>query len=85
MLQVQREGRAQDALPEVVWIYQLDRANRLCRFESRFGDYAVDLPMDPMHGTVGVAPAFPPRARNQKPTRQGPLRPPTKSKYDPSG
>jgi len=47
----------QDALPEVVWIYQLDRTNRLCRFESRFGDYTVDLPMDPMHGTVGVAPA----------------------------
>jgi len=47
----------QDALPEVVWIYQFDRANRLCRFESRFGDYTVDLPMDPMHGTVGVAPA----------------------------
>ena len=47
----------QDPLPEVVWIYQLDRASRLCRFESRFGDYTVDLPMDPMHGTVGVAPA----------------------------
>jgi acetamidase/formamidase len=47
----------QDPLPEVVWIYQLDRVNRLCRFESRFGDYAIDLPMDPMHGTVGVAPA----------------------------
>jgi acetamidase/formamidase len=44
-------------LPEVVWIYQLDRVNRLCRFESRFGDFTVDLPMDPMHGTVGVAPA----------------------------
>jgi acetamidase/formamidase len=47
----------QDPLPEVVWIYQLDRARRLCRFESRFGGFAVDLPMDPMHGTVGVAPA----------------------------
>jgi acetamidase/formamidase len=47
----------QDALPEVVWIWQLDRERRLCRFESRFGDYTVDLPMDPMHGTVGVAPA----------------------------
>jgi acetamidase/formamidase len=47
----------QDALPEVVWIWQLDRAARLCRFEARFGDFAVDLPMDPMHGTVGVAPA----------------------------
>jgi acetamidase/formamidase len=47
----------QDPLPEVVWIYQLDRATRLCRFESRFGEFSVDLPMDPMHGTVGVAPA----------------------------
>jgi acetamidase/formamidase len=47
----------QDPLPEVVWIWQLDRAARLCRFEARFGDYTVDLPMSPMHGTVGVAPA----------------------------
>jgi acetamidase/formamidase len=47
----------QDALPEVVWIWQLDRATRQCRFEARFGDFTVDLPMDPMHGTVGVAPA----------------------------
>jgi acetamidase/formamidase len=46
----------QDPLPEVVWIWQLDAASRLCRFESRFGEYTVDLPMDPMHGTVGVAP-----------------------------
>jgi acetamidase/formamidase len=47
----------QDPLPEVVWMWQLDQARRLCRFEARFGDFAVDLPMDPMHGTVGVAPA----------------------------
>jgi acetamidase/formamidase len=47
----------QDPLPEVVWIWQLDRERRLCRFESRFGDFQVDLPMSPMHGTVGVAPA----------------------------
>ncbi len=47
----------QDPLPEVVWIWQLDRARDLCRFESRFGDWQVDLPMVPMHGTVGVAPA----------------------------
>src|SRR5215471_16558106 len=46
----------QDPLPEVVWIWQLDRAERLCRFTARFGEYTVDLPMDPMHGTVGVAP-----------------------------
>ncbi|MGH8962385.1 MAG: acetamidase/formamidase family protein [Jatrophihabitantaceae bacterium] len=47
----------QDPLPEVVWIWQLDRARELCRFEARFGDWQVDLPMVPMHGTVGVAPA----------------------------
>lgn len=47
----------QAALPEVVWIWQLDRARDLARFESRFGDWAVDVPMSPMHGTVGVAPA----------------------------
>jgi acetamidase/formamidase len=47
----------QDPLPEVVWMWQLDRAKRLCRFESRFGDWQVDLPLVPMHGTVGVAPA----------------------------
>ena len=47
----------QDPLPEVVWIWQLDRARELCRFQARFGDWEVDLPMLPMHGTVGVAPA----------------------------
>src|SRR2546423_12346108 len=43
----------QDPLPEVVWIWQLDAARRLCRVEARFGAFTVDLPMDPMHGTVG--------------------------------
>ncbi len=46
-----------DPLPEVVWIWQLDRARRTCRFRAHAGDFQVDLPMDPMHGTVGVAPA----------------------------
>ncbi len=46
-----------EPLPEVVWIWELDRVNRTCRFQSRRGEWGVDLPMDPMHGTVGVAPA----------------------------
>jgi acetamidase/formamidase len=46
----------QEPLPEIVWIWQLDRERDLCRFESRFGEWAVDVPMSPMHGTVGVAP-----------------------------
>ena len=47
----------QPALPELVWIWQLDRAGRTARFSARDSDFVVDLPMDPMHGTVGVAPA----------------------------
>jgi acetamidase/formamidase len=46
-----------EPLPELVWLWELDRAARTCRFTARRGDYTVDLPMDPMHGTVGVAPA----------------------------
>src|SRR6266851_3661976 len=47
----------QEPLPEVVWMWQLDRAARTCRFEAADGEFTVDLPMVPMHGTVGVAPA----------------------------
>jgi acetamidase/formamidase len=48
----------QDPLPEVVWLYEADRSRRVVRYQARNSDYSVDLPMDPMHGTVGVAPAF---------------------------
>ncbi|MDP9465800.1 MAG: acetamidase/formamidase family protein [Actinomycetota bacterium] len=47
----------QDPLSERVWMWQLDRAARTCRFSAHDSEYTVDLPMDPMHGTVGVAPA----------------------------
>jgi len=47
----------QDPLPERVWMWQLDRAANTCRFSALDGEFTVDLPMDPMHGTVGVAPA----------------------------
>jgi acetamidase/formamidase len=46
----------QEPLPEIVWMWQLDRSRGLCRFQSRSGDWTVDVPMRPMHGTVGVAP-----------------------------
>jgi acetamidase/formamidase len=45
------------ALEERVWIYELDTAAGVCRFRARRSDVTVELPMDPMHGTVGVAPA----------------------------
>ncbi|HYK28829.1 MAG TPA: acetamidase/formamidase family protein [Streptosporangiaceae bacterium] len=47
----------QDPLPEVVWIWELDQARGVCRFTARDSDFTADLPMNPMHGTVGVAPA----------------------------
>lgn len=44
-------------LEERVWIYDLDVEAGVCRFHARRSDVTLDLPMDPMHGTVGVAPA----------------------------
>ena len=47
----------QDPLPERVWMWELDRGLRTCRFSALDSDHTISLPMDPMHGTVGVAPA----------------------------
>ncbi|MGH3498096.1 MAG: acetamidase/formamidase family protein [Nocardioidaceae bacterium] len=45
------------ALEERVWVYDVDVAAGICRFHARRSDVTVELPLDPMHGTVGVAPA----------------------------
>ncbi len=47
----------QEPLPELVWMYDVDRVARSVTFRARAGDASIDLPLDPMHGTVGVAPA----------------------------
>ncbi len=47
----------QDPLPELVWIYEVDRTRRTVTYRAAAGDFTVELPLDPMHGTVGVAPA----------------------------
>jgi acetamidase/formamidase len=47
----------QSALPERVWIYELDAAARTVRYRAGAGSYVVDLPLEPMVGTIGVAPA----------------------------
>lgn len=47
----------QPPLEERVWIWELDRAAGTCRFQPHHGHFPIDLPMAPMHGTVGVAPA----------------------------
>ena len=51
------------ALPERTWFYEIDRAERLVRYAALDTPFTAALPLDPMHGTVGVAPAL----------RRGPL------------
>ena len=52
-----RTALLQEPLPELTWIYQLDREKQVVVFEALRGDFRVDLPVEPMLGTVGVAPA----------------------------
>ncbi len=44
-------------LPEQTWIYQLDRAAGTVLFEAQRSSLRLELPLAPMLGTVGVAPA----------------------------
>lgn len=46
----------QEPLAERVWRYAIDKEQRLVEFSARDTDHVIDLPLDPMHGTVGVAP-----------------------------
>ena len=46
-----------DALEERVWVYDVDVSRGICRYRARHSDLEIELPLDPMHGTVGVAPA----------------------------
>ncbi|MBG0828967.1 acetamidase/formamidase family protein [Planomonospora sp. ID67723] len=43
-------------LDEVVWRYDVDVDKGVVRYHARRSDFTVELPLDPMHGTVGVAP-----------------------------
>jgi amidase len=47
----------QPPLDERVWMYPIDAAAGTVTFHARESDHSVDLPLAPMHGTVGVAPA----------------------------
>jgi acetamidase/formamidase len=50
-----RTALLQEPLPERTWIYQLDRAKGTVLYEAR--NLSLELPVAPMLGTVGVAPA----------------------------
>ena len=47
----------QPALPEKTWVYEVDRAAGEVVYRALDSDYSVRLPLEPFHGTVGVAPA----------------------------
>ncbi|MGN9837931.1 acetamidase/formamidase family protein [Nonomuraea sp. H19] len=47
----------QPPLEERVWRYDIDLDKGVAVYHARNSDFSVELPLDPMHGTVGVAPA----------------------------
>ncbi len=52
-----RTATLQDPLPDTTWIYHVDSARRTVGFQAQHTDLHVELPLAPMLGTVGVAPA----------------------------
>ncbi|MEV4706754.1 acetamidase/formamidase family protein [Actinoplanes sp. NPDC049316] len=46
----------QPPLEERVWMYPIDVVAGTVTFQASESDFALDLPLAPMHGTVGVAP-----------------------------
>ncbi|OLM32182.1 amidase [Pseudonocardia sp. Ae717_Ps2] len=52
----ERTALLHEPLPERTWIYQLDRAAGTVLFEATSADLRLELPCNPMLGTVGVAP-----------------------------
>ncbi|WP_166348409.1 acetamidase/formamidase family protein [Phytoactinopolyspora limicola] len=47
----------QAALEERTWVYEYDPLAKTVRYAARGSDFHLDLPANPMLGTVGVAPA----------------------------
>lgn len=53
-----RTATLQQPLPELTWIYQVDRAASSATFVAHESDFTLTVPLAPMLGTVGVAPAL---------------------------
>ncbi|QNG35376.1 acetamidase [Geodermatophilaceae bacterium NBWT11] len=53
----ERTAMLQAPLPDLTWVYELDRAAGTVGFVAKRGDFRVELPVNTMLGTVGVAPA----------------------------
>lgn len=46
----------QEPLPERTWVYSVDRTAGEVMYQALDSDYQVRLPLQPFHGTIGVAP-----------------------------
>ncbi|HET8600074.1 MAG TPA: acetamidase/formamidase family protein [Segeticoccus sp.] len=57
MTSTDRVASLQPPLPETTWIYELDRSRQTVTFVASRSDHRIELPVEPMLGTVGVAPA----------------------------
>ena len=57
MTSTDRVVTLQEPLPDTTWIYELDRDRGTVGFVARHSDHRIELPIAPMLGTVGVAPA----------------------------
>ncbi|MGH3315709.1 MAG: acetamidase/formamidase family protein [Nocardioidaceae bacterium] len=57
MTSTDRVVTLQDPLPDTTWIYELDRDRNTVTFAARHSEHRIELPVAPMLGTVGVAPA----------------------------
>lgn len=57
MTSTDRVVTLQEPLPDTTWIYQLDRDRGTVGFVARHSEHRIELPIEPMLGTVGVAPA----------------------------
>ena len=57
MTSTDRTVSLQPALPDRTYLYELDRARGTVAFVAKDSELRVDLPLEPMLGTVGVAPA----------------------------
>jgi acetamidase/formamidase len=53
-----RTALLHEPLDERTWIYEVDRARGTVTFSARHSELSIDLPLAPMLGTVGVAPAL---------------------------
>ncbi|MHA7140289.1 acetamidase/formamidase family protein [Arthrobacter sp. Sr33] len=51
-----RTALLQEPLPDTTWIYHVDTARQTVGFQARHTEFEVALPLEPMLGTIGVAP-----------------------------